>query len=87
MAEFHFKILSVALAASLALIGSAAGEQVAHYRMNEGFGTVAYDSSGHGNHGRIHGPRWVSSGAGHALHFDGEDDYVDCGDDASLDMR
>ncbi|HJN14138.1 MAG TPA: LamG-like jellyroll fold domain-containing protein, partial [Armatimonadota bacterium] len=36
--------------------------------------------------GAIHGAKWVRSGAGHALQFNGADDYVDCGNGPSLDL-
>ena len=60
--------------------------------MNEGPpNTEAHDSSLYGNHGTIYEAAWVSDAPygpyrGSALHFDGEDDYVDCGNDASLDL-
>ena len=60
---------------------------VAHWDFNHGNGLMLRDSSGNGNHGRICGAKWVTSGTGYALEFDGLDDYVDCGNDASLDIR
>jgi hypothetical protein len=60
---------------------------VACWDFNDGKGTVLRDSSGNANHGTIHGPKWVPSGAGYALQFDGVDDYVDCGNVATLDIR
>jgi len=59
---------------------------VAHWTCDEGRGEVLQDLSGNGNDGTIHGARWVSSGDGHALKFDGVDDYVDCGAGESLDL-
>ena len=48
-------------------------------------GQVAKDRSGNGNHGKLkNGPQWVESRIGSGLRFDGVDDYVDCGNDASL---
>jgi hypothetical protein len=52
---------------------------VAHYAFEEGSGTQAKDSSGNGNDGAIHGAEFVESPTGHALRFDGMDDFVDCG--------
>ena len=61
---------------------------VAHYTFDEGLGSLLRDRSGNGNHGRIHGARFVRSGLsgchaqagkGYALRFDGVDDYVNCG--------
>ena len=66
----------------------AAGEAlVAHWDFNEGKGDVLHDRSGHNNHGKIHGAKWVKCGDGHALRFDGTDDHVNCGTDPSLDIR
>ena len=58
-----------------------------HWGFDEGRGTTLGDSSGKGNHGRIEGAKWVKSGDGYALEFDGLDDFVDCGNDLSLDIR
>lgn len=59
---------------------------VAHWACDEGQGETLADRSGNGNTGTIKGARWVRSGAGHALQFDGLDDYVDCGAGPSLDL-
>jgi len=59
---------------------------VGAWHFDEGEGTIAYDSSGNGNHGTIYGATWTDGKFGKALSFDGSDDYVDCGNDASLDM-
>ncbi len=54
---------------------------------DEGKGGIAGDSSKNGNDGAIFGPEWVDDGKiGAALKFDGVDDYVDCGNDPSLDL-
>ncbi len=60
---------------------------VASWDFDEGSGVTLRDSSGNGNHGKIRGATWVRSGGGYALQFDGVDDYVDCGNDASLDIH
>jgi len=63
----------------LVSIGSgASADLLVHWRLDEGSGTIAADSSGNGYDGTFTGePQWV---AGHdsagALHFDGVDDYV-----------
>ncbi|MDO9464906.1 MAG: LamG domain-containing protein [bacterium] len=49
--------------------------------------TVLMDESGNDNHGTIHGAQWVRGKQGFCLKFDGEDDYVDCGDKAILNIR
>lgn len=48
--------------------------------------TEAKDWSGKGNHGTIHGATKITAPWNQALSFDGENDYVDCGNDASLDI-
>ena len=64
-----------------------ATDLVAHYTFDEGAGAVVGDSSGNGNDGAINGdPVWTTGVLGGALEFSG-DDYVDCGNDASLVIR
>ena len=63
---------------------------VACYDFEEGSGSVVRDKSGNGNHGTIHGAKFVDRGrgcvlSGHALQFDGVDDYVDFETKATLD--
>jgi hypothetical protein len=51
------------------------------WKLDEGSGTIAGDSSGNGNHGTIYGSAtWTTGKSGNALDFDGVDDYVDVGD-------
>ncbi|RZN42511.1 MAG: DUF11 domain-containing protein [Methanosarcinales archaeon] len=59
---------------------------VAEWRFDEGSGSVLVDSSGNGNDGVIYGATWVEGKCEGALRFDGVDDYVDCGSDASLEF-
>ncbi|MCJ7491913.1 MAG: LamG domain-containing protein [Dehalococcoidia bacterium] len=59
---------------------------VAHWKLDEGSGTAAADSSGNGNAGALYGPTWVAGRDGSALHFDGTDDYVEVPDDDTLDL-
>jgi hypothetical protein len=66
---------------------------VCHLLFNEGSGSLAYDVSGHGNHGILknmlpntQGSKWQGSKFGGALDFDGQNDYVDCGNDPSLNI-
>ena len=55
------------------------------FPMDEGSSTTAYDKSGNGNNGTLqNGPTWVNGKFGKALSFDGSNDYVDCGNDSSL---
>jgi len=60
---------------------------VGYWRFEEGVGTTVKDSSGYGNNGILEnsdGDEWVEGRFGQALEFDGSDDYVDCGNDSSL---
>ena len=45
------------------------------------------DASGQFNHGLVQGPVFVPGQAGMALSFDGQDDYVECADQLSLNPR
>ena len=61
---------------------------VGWWRLDEGSGTTAYDSSGSGNDARFEGaPVWVDSGKlGGALKFNGVSDYLAAPDSESLDI-
>ncbi len=74
------------------VLGLAAGianaELVGYWKFDEGSGNTAYDLSNYTNDGTINGdPKWVSGKIGAALEFDGSDDYVDCGNDPSLNIN
>ena len=57
---------------------------VSYWKFDEGSGTIAYDSVG-SNHGTLFGDTvWTSSPIDGALSFDGDGDYVDCGNGASI---
>ncbi len=64
-------------------------ELVGHWKLDEYYGYIAYDSAGE-NHGTLYGgpPHWHPDGGqvGGALQLDGVDDYVDCGNDDSLNI-
>jgi len=66
------------------------GGPVAEWRMEEGAGTVAHDTSGQASHGNMlpnpNGPTWSTGKWGKGLQFDGLDDYVDVGNPSSLDI-
>jgi hypothetical protein len=50
---------------------------VGWWKFDEGSGDIAYDASGNGYNGTINGnPEWASGIVGHALEFDGIDDFV-----------
>ncbi len=58
---------------------------VGYWKLDEGSGNIAYDSSVFSNNGTLHGgPTWTTGKIGNALSFDGVDDYVDCGNGKSL---
>jgi len=59
---------------------------VGYWKFDEGSGSIAYDSSGNNNNGTIHGANWTTGKIGNALHFDGDNNYVDCGNDTSLNI-
>ena len=59
---------------------------VGYWSFNEGSGQIAYDKSGNGNNGTIHGAAWAAGKSGSALKFDGSNDYVDCGSDESFNL-
>lgn len=52
----------------------------AWWKFDEGYGIIAYDSSGNDYHGNIIDATWTTntkSGSGYALNFDGSNDYVE----------
>ena len=56
----------------LALAGSVNAELVAHWQFDDGSGTIAVDSSGHGHDGTLlMDPQWVAGKFGGALEFGG----------------
>lgn len=67
---------------------------VMHLAMNEGHGDVVRDLSMNGNHGTLKDMAfpstpvsgWNPGRTGVGLNFDGTDDYIDCGNNASLDV-
>ncbi|MCK5801190.1 MAG: PQQ-binding-like beta-propeller repeat protein [Lentisphaeria bacterium] len=59
---------------------------VLHLAFDEGTGAIAHDGSGLGNDGKLNGARWVSNGDGHALRFNGEDAWLDCGKAEALNI-
>ena len=67
------------------LVPSSEASLVGYWNLNENSGTIAYDKSTYGNNGTLkNGPQWTTGKFGSALNFDGIDDYVDCGTNASL---
>ena len=75
------------LVLGLVLTSAAQADLVGWWRLDEGSGTTAADSSGNGNDGTLQGnPQWVTGVVGSALEFDGDGDYVNCGNDAIFDI-
>jgi hypothetical protein len=80
-------LISFVLLLSIAHTGTAKAELVGWWRFDEGFGTVANDSSGYGNDGTFSGdPQWTVGMLGGALEFDGTDDYIEVPDNESLQL-
>ena len=59
---------------------------VAYWPMDEGKGSVIRDKSGNGNDGKLFGATWVEDKGDKALSFDGINDYVDCGNNTSVNI-
>jgi hypothetical protein len=60
---------------------------VAYWPLDEGAGDTTSDVSGNGSDGTLNGgPTWTEGKLGGALDFDGNDDYVDCGNPTILDF-
>jgi len=70
------------------IVDVSSGNEVGHWCFDEGTGSTAHDSSGNGNHGSLeNGVSWSDVYvSGHALRFDGSDDYVKIPDDDTLDL-
>jgi len=69
----------------LIIAGHVSAELVGHWRLDEGSGAIAADSSGYGNDGALQGdPQWVTGKINGALEFDGTGDYVEVPDNESL---
>jgi len=73
----------------LASTNSTSAELIGWWRLDEGSGTMAVDSSGYGNDARFEGaPVWVDDGKlGKALRFNGSSDYLAAPDSESLDIN
>lgn len=60
---------------------------VAYWNFNEGIGSMAKEFTGRDCNGKIHNARWTAGIEGSALEFDGEDAYVDCGNNEMLNFQ
>jgi len=80
-------IYLVSLVLVLSTAGNASAELVAYWKFDEGSGTTAFDSSGNGLDGTLMGDtQWAAGKMGGALEFDGDGDYVDCGNNELFDI-
>ncbi len=61
---------------------------VGYWKLDDGEGATAVDSSGNGNDGTLEGsaPTWVDGKSGKAVNLPGTDERVDCGNGAPLDQ-
>jgi hypothetical protein len=68
----------------LSMAGNASAELVARWKLDEGSGTTTADSAGD-NDGTLYGDTsWTNGILDGALSFDGDGDYVDCGNNPAL---
>ncbi|MHC4806888.1 MAG: LamG-like jellyroll fold domain-containing protein [Planctomycetota bacterium] len=75
MPKKMFFLISFVLGLCIAVTNTANADPslVGWWRLDEGSGTTAYDSSGNGRHGTFTGdPEWVAGKIGGALQFDGQ---------------
>ncbi|MBL7143671.1 MAG: LamG domain-containing protein [Phycisphaerae bacterium] len=81
-------IYLISLVLVTGLVGNTSAGLVGHWKLDEGSGTITYDSSGNENNGTLNGPIWRPSDGqiGGALEFDGIDDYVEVPDNKSFDI-
>ncbi len=74
--------------------GSPIGSETGYWKFDEGYGITAYDESQYNNDGTLTCtgpgcdiPVWTLEGKfNRAMEFDGDDDLVDCGDNASIQL-
>ncbi|MFC1604451.1 LamG-like jellyroll fold domain-containing protein [Planctomycetota bacterium] len=50
---------------------------IAHWRLDEGAGTIVGDASGFGNNGTLNGGQWTEGKLDGAVYLDGVDDYIE----------
>ncbi|HUV65596.1 MAG TPA: LamG domain-containing protein, partial [Sedimentisphaerales bacterium] len=86
-------VLLISSGTLLIMAANVSAGLVGHWKLDEGSGTTAADSSGNGNDGTIfNNPTWISGVNGTALEFHGlgvtggGGDYINCGSGASLDI-
>jgi hypothetical protein len=70
-------LISFVLILGLTPTNTASAELAGWWKLDEGSGITAYDSSGNGNDGTLQGdPQWVEGQLGGALEGDGDGDYI-----------
>jgi len=79
-------LLALALSVALTSVAKAVDpDLMGWWKLDDGSGTRASDSSDQGNHGTLQGnPQWVLGRLSQALQFDGVDDFVEVPHDVSL---
>ncbi len=82
---YRNSILFICFVLVLGVSGIALGDLVAHWPLDEGSGTTAYDSAGSNDGTLMSGPVWVTGRIGGGLQFNGSS-YVDCGNHTSLNI-
>lgn len=75
-ANLFWVVFCILLAASGSVTAVGGNEPIAHWKFDEGAGTIAYDSAGD-NDGIVYGAQWTTGQINGALEFDGVDDYVE----------
>ena len=82
-------LISFVLVSALATANNANGALVGWWKLDEGSGTTALDSSGNGNDATFQGaPAWADNGKfGKAVRFNGTSDYLAAPDSDSLDIK
>ena len=79
-------IYLVVFTLTLGLVSRTSADLVGYWRLDEGSGTMVYDSSGNDNNGTIHGAKWDAGKYGQALQFNGQDNYVEVPTSDSLEI-
>ncbi len=71
-------LISIIFVLGPTLTSPASAELVGWWKLDDGTGTTAVDSSGNGNDATVYGdPQWIDGRLDGALQFDGVDDYVE----------
>ncbi|MFC1794377.1 LamG domain-containing protein [Planctomycetota bacterium] len=73
-----FFSISFILVLSLVPISEVKADLIGWWRLDDGSGTIASDSSNYGNDGTLQGdPQWIEGIFGGAVDLDGNDDYIE----------